>query len=100
VKAYLRPATGLIAYFLGKQLLLIRAPIVPRAKLHGEQAFIELYRGAGKGEDNVLELEMHGPYQTLAPGASMSFEQTFELLDYEGPETPEGHIARLEALRQ
>ena len=83
----------------GKQLLLIRAPIVPRAKLHGEQAFIELYRGAGKGEDNILELEMHGPYETLAPGASMSFEQTFEILDYEGPETQEGHIARLKALR-
>ena len=95
----MRPAAGLIGYFLGKQLLLIRAPIVPRAKLHGEQTFIELYRGAGKGEDDILELEMHGPYETLAPGASMSFEQTFELLDYEGPETPEGHIARLKALR-
>ena len=99
VKAYVRPATGLIAYFLGKQLLLIRAPIVPKAKLHGEQAFIELYRGAGKGDDDILELEMHGPYETLAPGASMSFEQTFELLDYEGPETQEGHVARLKALR-
>lgn len=98
-KAYVRPAAGLIAYFLGKQLLLIRAEVVPRAKLHGEQTFIELYRGAGKGEDNILELEMHGPYETLAPGASMSFEQTFELLDYEGPETQEGHIARLKALR-
>jgi hypothetical protein len=98
-KAYVRPATGLIAYFLGRQLLVIRAPIVPRAKLHGEQAFIEIYRGAGKGADNVLELEMHGPYETLAPGASMSFEQTFELVDYEGPATQEGHIARLEALR-
>jgi hypothetical protein len=38
---------------------------------------------------------MHGPYETLAPGASMSFEQTFELLDYDGPPTPEGHLARL-----
>ena len=98
-KAYVRPAQGLIAYFLGKQLLLIRAPIVPRKKLHGEQAFIEIYRGAGKGGDTILELEMHGPYETLAPGASMSFEQTFEILDYDGPETQEGHIARLESLR-
>jgi len=98
-KAYLRPAKGVIAYFLGKELLLIRAPIVPKEALHGEQAFIELYRGAGKGEDNVLELEMHGPYQTLAPGASMSFEQTFELVDYTGPQTPEGHVAWLETLR-
>jgi len=97
-KAYVRPASGLIAYFLGKQLLVIRAPIVPRGKLHGEQAFIEIYRGAGKGADTVLELEMHGPYETLTPGASMSFEQTFEILDYDGPETQEGHVARLEAL--
>jgi hypothetical protein len=98
-KAYVRPARGLIAYFLGRQLLVIRAPIVPRGKLHGEQAFIEVYRGAGKGADTVLELEMHGPYETLAPGASTSFEQTFEILDYDGPETSEGHAARLEALR-
>ena len=98
-KAYVRPASGLIAYFLGRQLLVIRAPIVPREKLHGEQAFIELYRGAGKGVDNVLELEMHGPHRTLAPGASMSFEQTFELVAYEGSETQEGHIARLQELR-
>jgi len=98
-KAYVRPARGLIAYFLGQQLLVIRAPIVPRGKLHGEQAFIEVYRGAGKGTDTILELEMHGPYEMLAPGASTSFEQTFEILDYDGPETPEGHVARLEALR-
>jgi hypothetical protein len=99
-KAYVRPAAGLIAYFLGKQLLLIRAPIVPKEKLHGEQAFVEMYRGAGKAADTVLELEMHGAYRTLAPGETMSFEQTFEILDYEGPGTQEGHLARLAALRQ
>jgi len=97
-KAFVRPARGLIACFVGKQLLLIRAPLVPKEKLHGEQAFIEIYRGAAKG-DNVLELEMHGPYETLAPGASTSFEQTFEILDYDGPPTQEAHVARLEALK-
>ena len=98
-KAYVRPAQGVIAYFLGKQLLLIRAPIVPKNKLHGEQTFVELYRGAGKGDATVLELEMHGPYETLAPGASMSFEQTFEIVPYDGPQTPEGHVGRLDSLR-
>jgi hypothetical protein len=96
-KAYVRPARGLIACFTGKHLLLIRAPIVPKARLHPEQAFVELYRGAGKGA-TVLELEMHGPYQTLAPGAQASFEQTFELLDYDGEATPEAHVARLKQL--
>jgi hypothetical protein len=98
-KAYVRPLEPVIAYFLGKQLLLIRGPVVPRAKLHGEQAAIEVYRGAGRGDATVLELEMHGPYERLAPGASTSFEQTFEILDYDGPDTEEGHVARLEALR-
>jgi len=96
-KAYVRPARGLIAYFLEKQLLLIRAPMVPRQKVHGEQAFIEIYRGTEKKE-TLLELEMHGPYETLAPGASTSFEQTFELLDYDGPDTLEGHLAWLTEL--
>jgi hypothetical protein len=94
-KAYVRPARGLIAYFHGPHLLLIHAEVVPPKKLHGDQAFIEVYRGAGKGDATVLELEMHGPYETLAPGASTSFEQTFELLDHDGPQTPEGHLARL-----
>ncbi len=97
-KVYVRPAHGLIAYFLGRQLLLIRAPLVPRQELHGEQAAIEVYRSVDKKE-SLLELEMHGPYETLAPGASMSFEQTFELLDYEGPQDEDGHLARLQELR-
>lgn len=93
-KAFVRPSQGLIACFAGKQLVLITAPVVPKARLHPEQAFIELYRAAGRGTD-ILELEMHGAYETLAPGASTSFEQTFEILDYDGPADPEAHIARL-----
>jgi hypothetical protein len=97
-KAFVRPAQGLIASFLGPQLLLVRAPVVPRGQLRGDQAFIELFRSVDK-KGSVLELQMHGPYRTLAPAASMSFEQTFELLDYDGPNDPEGHVGRLEALR-
>jgi hypothetical protein len=94
-KAFVRPSRGLIACFAGRQLVLITAPVVPRAKLHPEQAFIEMYRAAGKGGD-LLELEMHGPYETIAPGASVSFEQSFEVLDYDGPAEPEAHVARLQ----
>jgi hypothetical protein len=49
-------------------------------------------------KENVLELEMHGPYETLPPRASMSFEQTFEVLDYDGPADPDAHVARLQQL--
>jgi hypothetical protein len=96
-KAFVRPARGFIACFVGQHLLLVRAPIVPRARLHPEQAFIEIYRGVSKGE-RILELEMHGPYETLAPGASTSFEQTLELLDYEGGADPADHLRRLAEL--
>jgi hypothetical protein len=98
-KAYTRPSRGLIACFVGKELLLVRAPIVAKEKLHPEQAFIEIYRGSAEGEI-ILELEMHGPYETLAPGASTSFEQTFELGDYDGPPDPAEHLSRLRRLLQ
>lgn len=97
-KAFVRPAHGLVAFFLRRQILLIRAPLVPKEKLHADQAFVEIYRGADP-EESILELEMHGPYETLAPGASTSFEQTFELLDDDGPPTEEGRRARLALLR-
>ena len=96
-KAFVQPARGLIAYFHGGQLLLIRATLVPKEKLHPEQAFVELYRGAGT-QATILELEMHGAYETIAPGASASFEQTFEILDYDGPASAEAHVTRLEQL--
>lgn len=97
-KAFVRPARGLIAFFLERQVFLKRAPMVPRERLHPEQAFVEMYRGAGSGGD-ILELEMHGPYETLAPGASMRFEETWELVDYEGPPEAAARTAFLERLR-
>jgi Domain of unknown function (DUF4380) len=98
-KAFVRPALGLIAYFRRERLLLIRAKVVAVERLHPDQAFIEIYRAAGRtAADDILELEMHGPYVTLAPGRSMSFDQTFELLDYDGPAGPDGHLDRLRRL--
>jgi hypothetical protein len=96
-KAFLQPATGLIAFFHGRQLLLIRSALVPRERLHPEQAFVELYRAAGS-QATVLELEMHGPYETIPPGARVSIEQTFEVRDYDGSPTAEAHVAHLDAL--
>lgn len=99
VKAFVRPSRGLIAFFHQGHLLLIRAEKVPVDRLHPEQALIELYRGAGTSpEQDILELEMHGPYETLAPGASMSFEQIFEVVDYDGRESPVDHLERLAEL--
>ena len=99
VKAFVRPAAGLIAFFHGRHLLVLRAETVPVEDLHPEQAFVEIYRGAGATpEHDILELEMHGAYRTLAPGESMTFVQTFEVLDYDGEHTPAAHLARLAKL--
>jgi len=96
-KAFIRPRRGLIAYFHGHELLLIAAPLVPQERIHPEQTFTELYRGAGPGS-TILELEMHGAYETIAPGASTSFEQTLEIQDYDGPADAVAHRRRLALL--
>jgi hypothetical protein len=98
-KAFVEPPRGLVAFFHGAHLLLVRAPVVPPEGLHPEQAFVEVYRGAGETPaDDILELEMHGAYETLPPGGTMSFEQTFEVLDYHGKPDVAGHLARLSRL--
>jgi hypothetical protein len=97
-KAFVRPARGLIAFFHGSQLLLVRAPLVPVERLHPEQAAVEIYRGASAEED-ILELEMHSAYETLAPGSSLGFEQTFEIVELGSPAaTTAAHLAHLRAL--
>jgi hypothetical protein len=54
---------------------------------------VEVYRSSGGGQDaELLELEMHGPCETLAPGQTMSFEETWEILDYAGPAEPGAHL--------
>jgi hypothetical protein len=95
-KAFVHPARGEIAYFHGGQLLRVRAPLVPRERLHPEQAMVEIYRGASDDED-ILELEMHGPFETLAPGASTSLEQTFEIVELGRLPAVEDHVRLLDA---
>ena len=98
-KAFLRPASGEVDYFRGHDLLRKRTEGTSERRLHPEQALVEIYRAAGREPaDDLLELEMHGPYETLAPGAAMSFEETWELVDYPGPAEPESHLDFLEAL--
>ena len=99
VKVSVTPAAGEIAFFLGRQLLRLSADLVPQEKLHPEHSFTELYRGAGSdAASDLLELEMHGPYVRLGPGESMRFEQTAEVLDYDGAAIPEKHVAFLKGL--
>ncbi len=98
-KVFVQPAAGEIAFFLGRQVLRLQADLVPQERLHPEQTFVELYRGASTNPaSDILELEMHGAYVRLAPGESMRFEQVAEIVDYGGPADPASHVAFLKAL--
>jgi Domain of unknown function (DUF4380) len=96
---FLRPAEPRIAYFRGHRLLVKRPKPFDESRLHPEETLVELYRSSGgASEGELLELELHGPYETLAPGRSTSFEETWEILDYAGPEAPAAHVEFLEKL--
>jgi hypothetical protein len=95
-KAFLNPTRGFIACFDQSQLLTIDFALAPRAAIHPEQAAVELYNcSSPRRSSALLELECHGPYTTLAPGESMTMQQRFELLPYNGPATPEAHCDHL-----
>jgi len=98
-KAFLRPRSGEVDYFRGRDLLRKRTEMGSEGHLHPEQAAVEIYRAAGREPaGDLLELEMHGPYETLATGATMSFEETWEVVDYPGAADVLAHLDFLEGL--
>lgn len=96
---FLRPAEPQIAYFRGRQLFLKRTDRFSETRLHPEETLVELYRSSGDGADaELLELEMHGPYETLQRGQTISFEETWAIVDYPGAAEPDAHADFLERL--
>lgn len=64
-----------------KQWLIIRSEKVDLKRIHPEQGRIEIYieNSANKRRD-LQELEMHFPYEKIAPGASIQASETWELI--------------------
>ena len=95
-KAFLQPSAGWMAGFSGKQVLIIRFPHHSRDLIHPAQGQVELYlddqADAGK---SLLEMEVHAPYRTLAPGEEMQATETWTAFAYDGPDTRESHAAFL-----
>lgn len=96
-KYRLQPSAGWMAGFVGRQVLLIRFEHQPRERIHPEQGQVELYLEAPSRApgDGLLELEVHAPYRTLAPGQSMEAGERWTLLHYDGPDTPQAQRAFL-----
>lgn len=87
-KIFIQPARGWLAAFVKQQLFLIRFPLQARSAIHPEQGQVELYHDDRRDvAEGLLELEVHAPLRTLAPGESMQASERWTLLAYSGAAT-------------
>lgn len=95
-KVLLQPSAGWMAGFAHGQAFVIRFEHQPRSAIHPQQGQVELY--LDHGEDiaaGLLEMEVHAPYRTLAPGEAMQARERWTVLRYDGADTPRAHLAFL-----
>ncbi|MFL6631374.1 MAG: DUF4380 domain-containing protein [Massilia sp.] len=98
-KILLQPSAGWMAGFHQGQVLVIQFAHQPRTAIHPDQGQIELYNdwlpeAPGKG---LMEMEVHAPYVTLAPGRHMQASELWTVLPYGGPDTRAAQVAFLRA---
>ena len=96
-KVFIQPSKGWLAGFRERQMLLIEFSHQPRAAIHPAQGQVELYQDIDPGAPGkgLLEMEVHAPYRTLAPGERMSASERWTILPYDGPDTRDAHLAFL-----
>lgn len=95
-KVFLQPSAGWMAGFSGGQLFVIRFPHHARELIHPAQGQIEFYLDdQADPEKSLLEMEVHAPYRTLAPGEEMQASESWTALPYDGADTREAHAAFL-----
>lgn len=93
-KAFMQPADGWMAAFDHGQVFIVQFELQPASLIHPEQGQVELYLDyqPGKPEAGLLEMEVHAPYRTLAPGEAMHAQERWTILTYDGDFTHEGHL--------
>jgi hypothetical protein len=98
-KMLLQPSAGWMAGFHKGQVLVIQFAHQPRAAIHPDQGQIELYNDwqPEAPEKGLMEMEVHAPYVTLAPGRHMQASEQWTLLPYGGPDTRAAQVAFLRA---
>ena len=95
-KAFVQPAAGWMAGFSEDQLFVIRFPHHDISRIHPAQGQIELYLDDQRDtQKSLLEMEVHAPYSTLAPGEEMEATEWWTAMPYEGPATHAAHAAFL-----
>ena len=95
-KAFVQPAAGWMAGFSENQLLVIRFPHHDISRIHPAQGQVELYLDDQLDtQKSLLEMEVHAPYNTLAPGEEMHATEWWTAMPYDGPNTREAHAVFL-----
>lgn len=96
-KVFIQPRAGWIAGFAAGQAFLIHFEHQAPERIHPEQGQVELYLAwrPGDADTGVLELEVHAPYVTLAPGESTSAHEWWVVRRYDGPDRRDAQVAFL-----
>lgn len=95
-KLLLQPSAGWMAGFAQGQVFIIRFRHEPVESIHPEQGQVELY--LDHGDDiaaGLLEMEVHAPMRTLAPGETMQAAERWTALRYDGEDSDAARIAFL-----
>jgi len=99
-KAFIQPRAGWMAGFRAGQAFVIRFDLQPRERIHHEHGQVELYLQWTPGDDvgSLLEMEVHGPYTTLAPNAEAQAKETWTVRRYDGPDRRDAQLAFVAAM--
>ena len=97
MKAFLNSPKGLLCAFGSDFMFMKTFNVASPHETHPNQAPLEIFQKISEDASaNVLELEFHGPYKTLAPGESLLVNETWRLIHYDGAKNTK---ANLEFLR-
>lgn len=96
-KVFIQPGAGWMAGFAAGQAFLIHFGHEPLERIHPDQGQVELYLDwkPGQADTGLLEMEVHGPYATLEPGASTAAREWWVVRRYDGPDRRDAQVAFL-----
>lgn len=96
-KVFIQPSAGWMAGFAAGQAFVVRFEHQPAERIHPDQGQVELYLQwqPAQPEQGVLEMEVHAPYVTLAPGASTTTRERWTVRRYDGPDRRDAQVAFL-----
>lgn len=99
-EVHLNPSANFLAGIDQKQILIIQFEMLEKELIHPDHGQVELYSYINdSGTSRLLELEVHGAYRNLAPGAKMSLQETWHVFPFNSEETSEEQFGFLDKFK-